>query len=87
MVNREYKGILFDLDRTPIEALDLISSSYGPKMPTHLGHVPPDEAWLSTLGMPLRVQLKSFIEDPSPPQYWVHDLAEPLAIPNFDAED
>jgi pyrophosphatase PpaX len=63
-VTRNYRGILFDLDGTLVDSLDLILSSYRFTMSAHLGHVPPDEAWLSTMGRPLRVQLKSFSEDP-----------------------
>ncbi len=60
MGTRNYHGVLFDLDGTLVDSLDLILSSYRYTMSAHLGHVPPDEAWLSTMGMPLRVQLRSF---------------------------
>lgn len=59
-----YRGILFDLDGTLVDSLDLILSSYRHTMREHLGHVPPDEEWLRTMGMPLRVQLTSFAESP-----------------------
>jgi pyrophosphatase PpaX len=64
MVSRDYHGVLFDLDGTLVDSLDLILSSYRHTMSAHLGHVPPDEAWLGTMGMPLRVQLRRFSEDP-----------------------
>jgi len=60
MGNRDYHGVLFDLDGTLVDSLDLILNSYRHTMSVHLGHIPPDEAWLSTMGMPLRVQLTSF---------------------------
>lgn len=56
----DYRGILFDLDGTLVDSLDLILSSYRHTMSQHLGHAPPDNAWLSTLGQPLRVQLRYF---------------------------
>ncbi|MGD2152055.1 MAG: HAD-IA family hydrolase [Gemmatimonadales bacterium] len=59
-MSARYRGILFDLDGTLVDSIDLILASYRHTMETHLGHVPPDEEWTSTLGMPLRVQLKSF---------------------------
>jgi pyrophosphatase PpaX len=59
-----YRGILFDLDGTLVDSLELILSSYRHTMSVHLGHVPPDEAWLRTMGKPLRVQLEAFAESP-----------------------
>jgi len=63
-VTRRYRGVLFDLDGTLVDSLDLILSSYRHTMREHLGRVPPDEEWLRTMGMPLRVQLTSFAESP-----------------------
>ncbi len=59
-----YRGILFDLDGTLVDSLDLILASYRHTMKTHLGRVLPDEEWKITLGTPLRVQLKSFASSP-----------------------
>lgn len=63
-MNRSYSGILFDLDGTLVDSLDLILSSYRHTMSVHLGHVPPDDAWLTTMGTPLRAQLRSFSDGP-----------------------
>ncbi len=57
-----YRGILFDLDGTLVDSLELILSSYRHTMAEHLGAAPPDDAWLNTMGMPLHVQLRSFAE-------------------------
>lgn len=62
---RNYRGILFDLDGTLIDSLELILASYRHTMSIHLGRVPPDDAWLSTMGMPLRVQLAHFTDSPA----------------------
>jgi pyrophosphatase PpaX len=62
MANDNYEGILFDLDGTLVDSLELILSSYRHTMSIHLGHVPPDEAWLATMGTPLRKQLQSFTD-------------------------
>jgi pyrophosphatase PpaX len=59
-----YRGILFDLDGTLVDSLDLILSSYRHTMKTHLGIVPPDEEWMNTMGRPLRAQLQSFASTP-----------------------
>lgn len=55
-----YRGILFDLDGTLVDTLDLILASFRHTMSSHLGHAPPDHRWLETLGRPLRIQLQSF---------------------------
>ncbi|KPK81679.1 MAG: hypothetical protein AMS25_05390 [Gemmatimonas sp. SM23_52] len=59
-----YRGVLFDLDGTLVDSLDLILSSYRHTMRKHLGRVPPDEEWMHTMGRPLRVQLESFADSP-----------------------
>ncbi len=64
MVSRSYNGVLFDLDGTLVDSLDLILSSYRHTMSVHLGQVPPDGVWLNTMGTPLRAQLRGFSDDP-----------------------
>lgn len=59
-----YRGVLFDLDGTLVDSLDLILGSYRHTMRKHLGRVPPDEDWMRTMGRPLRVQLESFAGSP-----------------------
>jgi len=55
--------ILFDLDGTLIDSTELILSSFRHTMRTHLGRQLPDEDWLSTMGRPLRTQLRDFARD------------------------
>lgn len=60
MSQRRFEAVLFDLDGTLIDSTELILSSYRHTMRTHLGRQLPDEDWLSTMGRPLRVQLRDF---------------------------
>lgn len=55
-----WDAVLFDLDGTLADTVELILTCYRHTMRTHLGHVPPDQRWLSTLGTPLRDQLREF---------------------------
>jgi pyrophosphatase PpaX len=64
-VSADYRGLLFDLDGTLVDSLDLILSSYRHTLKEHLGKSLPDEEWMNTLGMPLRVQLERFAETPA----------------------
>ena len=54
------RSVLFDLDGTLIDSERLILASYRHAMQTHLGHVPPEETWLATIGQPLVVQMKMY---------------------------
>jgi len=54
--------VLFDLDGTLVDSADLILESFRHTMRTHFDEVPPDEAWLATLGTPLRSQFKMFVD-------------------------
>ena len=60
----KYQGVLFDLDGTLVDSLELILSSYRHTMSQHLGREMPDEEWLNTMGKPLKVQLQSFADTP-----------------------
>ncbi len=62
------KGVLFDLDGTLADTVELILMSYRHTMRTHLGDAPPDERWLSTMGTPLRDQLTNFARSPTEAQ-------------------
>lgn len=55
-----WNSVLFDLDGTLADTVDLILTCYRHTMKTHLGEAPPDERWLSTMGAPLRDQLRDF---------------------------
>jgi pyrophosphatase PpaX len=62
------KGVLFDLDGTLADTVELILMSYRHTMRTHLGEAPPDDRWLSTMGTPLRDQLLAFARSPTEAQ-------------------
>ncbi len=55
--------VLFDLDGTLADSIELILSSYRHTMQRCLGHVPADELWLAGLGTPLATQLHDFARD------------------------
>lgn len=55
-----WAAILFDLDGTLADTVGLILDCYRHTMRAHLGAVPPDSAWLATMGRPLREQLRDF---------------------------
>lgn len=59
-MSRRYRGVLFDLDGTLVDSLELILASYRHTLLTHLGEVIADTAWLDTMGRPLKVQLRAF---------------------------
>lgn len=64
MRNRpDWRGVLFDLDGTLADTIELILMSYRHTMRTHLGEPLPDERWLATIGQPLPVQLSAFARD------------------------
>ena len=63
MTRRAWKGVLFDLDGTLADTIELILRSYRHTMRTHLGEAPPDQRFLSTIGIPLPKQLGDFARD------------------------
>ena len=56
--------VLFDLDGTLIDSIELIRQSFRHTMMTHRGAPPPEESWFHGLGTPLRTQFKVFSNDP-----------------------
>lgn len=54
--------VLFDLDGTLVDSVELILASYRHTMEVHRGEVPPDSRWLATMGKPVRVQLRDFAD-------------------------
>ena len=58
-----FETYLFDLDGTLVDSIDLIMASFRHTMRTHLGAVPPDEAWRAGFGRPLRTQLAVYASE------------------------
>lgn len=54
------EAVLYDFDGTLADSTELIMRCYRHTMRTHLGHVPPDEEWLSGFGTPLEGQIRRF---------------------------
>jgi len=57
-----WAAVLFDLDGTLADTEALILRSYRFTMMEHLGEVPPEERFLSTMGRPLPIQIRAFAE-------------------------
>ena len=57
--------MLFDLDGTLIDSIELILESYRHTMRVHRGDAMSDALWLEGLGTPLREQFKMFTDDPA----------------------
>lgn len=55
-----WRAVLFDLDGTLADTVELILRCYRHTMERHLGEAPPDGRWLATIGTPLDVQLREF---------------------------
>lgn len=58
-----WETVLLDLDGTLVDSEELILSSYRHTLRVHRGEVPPDTAWLASMGRPLHVQLAAFARD------------------------
>jgi pyrophosphatase PpaX len=58
-------AVLFDLDGTLIDSIELILSSYRHTMLEHRGATPPDAVWVAGLGTPLWTQFRKFTDDES----------------------
>ena len=63
MTHRPPLALLFDLDGTLVDSIELILSSFRYTFRQHLGEVPPDSKWIAGLGTPLFTQLKEFTQD------------------------
>lgn len=63
-MTRGLHTVLFDLDGTLIDSVELILRSYRHTLQHHRGTVPPDEVWLEGLGTPLWEQFRLFTDDP-----------------------
>ena len=56
-------ALLFDLDGTLVDSLDLILTCFRHAFRTHVGTVPPDEELIAGIGTPLVAQLSEFVSD------------------------
>lgn len=63
-MTRRPRAVLFDLDGTLIDTVELILTSYRHTVQVHGLEPLPDAAWLEGLGIPLRVQFTQFTTDP-----------------------
>ncbi len=59
----DWAAVLFDLDGTLADTVELILRCYRHTMEVHLGASPPDERWLAGIGTPLTDQLRAFARD------------------------
>lgn len=58
------RTVLFDLDGTLIDSIDLILASYRHTLAAHGRPAVPDAEWMRGVGTPLRVQLNPWAESP-----------------------
>jgi pyrophosphatase PpaX len=68
--------ILFDFDGTLVDSIELILESYRHTLRVHRSHTPPDAVWLEGLGTPLRVQFRTFTDDPDEVQAMIATYRE-----------
>lgn len=55
--------ILFDLDGTLADSVELILGAFRHTFSTHLGTVPADQAWIAGMGTPLASQIRGLVLD------------------------
>lgn len=63
-MSTSWDALLFDLDGTLADTIELILCCYRHTMRTHLEHEPADELWMKGIGTPLNVQLAAFARSP-----------------------
>src|SRR6185312_13665698 len=56
-------AILFDLDGTLADSVELILGAFRHTFNTHLGAVPADQAWIAGMGTPLASQIRALVAD------------------------
>lgn len=55
--------VLFDLDGTLADSVELILGAFRHTFNTHLGAVPADQAWIAGMGTPLASQIRALVAD------------------------
>lgn len=83
MTRGRWSAVLFDLDGTLADTLDLIVRCFRHTFQVHRGTVPPDAAFRAGIGMPLREQLRAFTDDPDE----VERMAATYAAVQLDLHD
>ncbi len=63
MSSRTPLAILFDLDGTLADSVELILGAFRHTFSTHLGFLPADQAWIAGMGTPLSSQIRSLVAD------------------------
>ena len=61
--DRDWGAVLFDLDGTLADTVELILRCFRHTMRVHRGYELPDELWIRTIGRPLRVVMAEFATD------------------------
>ena len=56
-------ALLFDLDGTLVDSIDLLLAAFRHTFETHLGAAPSDEEWIAGIGTPLVAQMRAFVSD------------------------
>jgi pyrophosphatase PpaX len=56
-------ALLFDLDGTLVDSIDLLLAAFRHTFETHLGSAPSDEEWIAGIGTPLISQMRAFVKD------------------------
>ncbi|HKT06763.1 MAG TPA: HAD-IA family hydrolase [Gemmatimonadaceae bacterium] len=72
MPSRAPLAILFDLDGTLADSVELILGAFRHTFNTHLGSVPPDQVWIAGMGTPLSSQIRALVADEA--------LIEPMTV-------
>ncbi|NNF28625.1 MAG: HAD-IA family hydrolase [Gemmatimonadetes bacterium] len=68
--------LLFDLDGTLVDSVELILASWRHTMEAHFGEAPEDHVWLETMGQPLRSQFRAFADLANPVEALVATYVE-----------